>query len=159
MKTMKKLLFVFALMLVSTSAFSQTVEKIFNEFKDKPGVQAVNLDKASLSMFAAASKNEKSKKMIDNIDAIKILHIEDNAKTCKQFAKKVDKLKTEGFETLVNVKEEDETSRIFTHSNGDIIDELIILHLEKDECTLLHVFGKINFSEIDNVIDLQNFGE
>lgn len=159
MNTMKKLLFVFALMLVSTSAFSQTVEKLFNEFKDKPGVQAVNLDKASLSMFAGATKNEKSKKMIDNIDAIKILHIEDNAKTCKQFAKKVDKLKTEGFETLVNVKEEDETTRIFTRSNGDIIDELIILHLEKDECTLLHVFGKINFSEINDVIELQDIGE
>ena len=159
MKTMKKLLFVFALMLVSTSAFSQTVEKLFNEFKDKPGVQAVNLDKASLSMFAGATKNEKSKKMIDNIDAIKILHIEDNAKTCKQFAKKVDKLKTEGFETLVNVKEEDETTRIFTRSNSDIIDELIILHLEKDECTLLHVFGKINFSEINDVIELQDIGE
>ena len=159
MKTMKKLLFVFALMLVSTSAFSQTVEKIFNEFKDKPGVQAVNLDKASLSMFAGATKNEKSKKTIDNIDAIKIMHIEDNAKTCKQFAKKVDKLKTEGFETLVNVKEEDETTRIFTHSNGDLIDELIILHLEKDECTLLHVFGKINFSEINDVIELQDIGE
>ena len=68
-------------------------------------------------------------------------------------------MKTEGFETLVNVKEEDETTRIFTRSNSDIIDELIILHLEKDECTLLHVFGKINFSEIDNVIDLQNFGK
>lgn len=159
MKTMKKLLFVFALMLVSTSAFSQTVEKIFNEFKDKPGVQVVNLDKAILSMFAGATKNEKSKKTIDNIDAIKIMHIEDNAKTCKQFAKKVDKLKTEGFETLVNVKEEDETTRIFTHSNGDLIDELIILHLEKDECTLLHVFGKINFSEINDVIELQDIGE
>lgn len=159
MKTMKKILFVFALMLVSTSAFSQTVEKIFNEFKDKPGVQVVNLDKASLSMFAGATKNEKSKKTIDNIDAIKIMHIEDNAKTCKQFAKKVDKLKTEGFETLVNVKEEDETTRIFTHSNGDIIDELIILHLEKDECALVHVFGKINFSEINDVIELQDIGE
>ena len=156
---MKKLLFVFALMLVSTSAFSQTVEKLFNEFKDKPGVQAVNLDKASISMFAAATKNEKSKKTIDNIDAIKIMHIEDNAKTCKQFAKKADKLKTEGFETLVNVKEEDETTRIFTHSNGDIIDELIILHLEKDECALVHVFGKINFSEINDVIELQDIGE
>lgn len=156
MKTMKKLLFVFALMLVSTSAFSQTVEKLFNEFKDKAGVQVVNFDKASLAMFAAATESEKVKKTIDNIDAIKILHIEDNAKTCKQFAKKVDKLKTEGFETLVNVKEEDKTTHIFTRSNGDIIDGLIILHLEKDECTLVHVLGKMNFNEINDVIKLQD---
>ena len=156
---MKKLLFVFALMLVSTSAFSQTVDNIFNEFKDKPGAQVINLSKSLLSMFTSSNMDEKNKKLLENIDSMQILHIEDNKKTCKEFIKKAEKMNTDGYETMANVKEEDETTRILTRSNGDTINDVIILHIENDECTLLQISGKISPDDIDNIVKLQDIGE
>ena len=57
---MKKIVLLFAMMLMSISGFAQAQE-IVNSYKNNPGIQMIELNKGMLEMIASAAKTDEEK--------------------------------------------------------------------------------------------------
>ena len=140
----------------SINLSAQTVDDFFKNFKDKKGVECLEIPKAMMSMAAEKANKDNKKNLIKKIDNIRILQIEDNPSLCKEFGKKAAKLKKNGYETMVNSTEENEKVLVLVKSEGETITELVILEIEPDECALVEMKGNFNSSDIQNLESIAN---
>ena len=57
---MKKIVLLFAMMLMSISEFAQA-EEIINSYKNNPGIQMIEINQGMLEMMASAAKTDEEK--------------------------------------------------------------------------------------------------
>ncbi|QYR11532.1 DUF4252 domain-containing protein [Prevotella sp. Rep29] len=157
---MKKLLIAFALVLACQAGKAQTVENIFNSFKEKPGVEFVPVNKEMLQMVAgmAAQQNSEEAKAMEfmkNLEGINILSLEEAAADVKtEFLEMVGKMEWKDFEPIADVKEADEQITIYGKKDKDKITELIIVMSEPKEPGLIHITGTISLDDVQKVMEM-----
>ena len=66
---MKKIVLLFAMVLMSISGFAQA-DKIINSYKDNSGIQIIELNKAMLEMVAGAAKSDEEKEALKSVDSM-----------------------------------------------------------------------------------------
>lgn len=146
---MKKLIFTIVCAFIGiTSLSAQTVDDIFKEFKDKQGVECVEIPKALMSMASGMVKKESGSDLVKKIDHIRILNIEDQPDLCQKFCEKTANLKKKGYETMVNSNEDDEKTLILVKTKGETISEMVIINIEPKECQLIQMRGKFSSKDI-----------
>lgn len=146
---MKKLIFTIVCAFIGmTSLSAQTVDDIFKEFKDKQGVECVEIPKALMSMASGMVKKESGSDLVKKIDHIRILNIEDQPDLCQKFSEKTANLKKKGYETMVNSNEDDEKTLILVKTKGETISEMVIINIEPTECQLIQMRGKFSSKDI-----------
>ena len=131
-----------------TSLSAQTVDDLFNEFKDKQGVECIEIPKALMSMASGMVKKESGSDLVKKIDHIRILNIENQSDLCHKFREKAANLKKKGYETMVNSNEDDEKTLILVKTKGESISEMVILNIEPTECSLIQMKGKFSSKDI-----------
>jgi len=153
MKIIKRIVLILVLSFVCGSAFSQSADKLFDKFKDKPGAQVLNINKSMLSMATSDSTDVQKKKLLENVDSIQILVISKNEATRTDFIKKLGKMKMSDYETLLNVNEDDQVMRIYFRDSNDTNGEFILLVVDKEDCVLIKVLGKIALNDMGEILN------
>ena len=153
MKIIKRIVLILVLSFVCGSAYSQSADKLFDKFKDKPGAQVLNINKSMLSMATSDSTDVQKKKLLENVDSIQILVISKNEATRNDFIKKSGKMKMSDYETLLNVNEDDQVMRIYFRDSNDTNGEFILLVVDKEDCVLIKVLGKIALNDMGEILN------
>lgn len=154
---MKKIIFTLVLMLTAaTNLSAQTVDDIFNAFKDKPNVQFVNIPKALMSMASGAVEDNEKKELLKKMDSLRVLGIEGDEDLAKQFQEKVQKLSKKGYEQMVNSNEDGEKAQILVKTKDDAITEMLVISIDGSECALVQICGNIRPEDVKKLQDVGN---
>ncbi len=150
---MKKNMILMLVLLISTatSAMAQSVDDIFNEFKDKPNVEFVDIPKTMMGLAAGAAKEGKGGDLMKKIDSIRILSIENDSQLKAQFENKVKDLSKKGYEQMVNSNDGGEKAQILVKTKGEKVTEMLIISIEADECALVQISGDISPEDVQKL--------
>ena len=120
---MKKYIAILILILFCQAGYSQSMDKLFNDFAKQKNVTHVTVGPFLMKI----SKD-------DLRAAIK-------------------KLKDPNYETMVNANEEGNRTKVMVRIDKDIIRELVILTTDGGDDALIRIKGKIKPSDIEKVIN------
>ena len=159
---MKKLFIAFVLLFACLSGKAQTIENIFNAFKNKPGVEFMPVNKEMLQMATsmAAQKSDsletaKATELIKNVETINILSLDEAAIDVKRdFLDMVKDINLKNYEQIMDVKDDDEQITIYGKTENDSIKELVIIMSESDDPGLIHIVGDIQLEDIGKIIKM-----
>ena len=149
---MKKIIATLALIIACQATFAQNIDTLFSQFKDKEGADYMNIPTLMLKFMRTFTKsnNDKSYRFIKGIKSVKVLDMEDCTQEVKaEFLQKVQKLNLNGYETLLQTKEDGEEVQLIAKMDEENINDLIILITGKDDCGLTLMKGKIKKEDIN----------
>ena len=152
---MKKIIATLALIIACQSTFAQNVDTLFGQYKDKEGADYMNIPSLMLKIMRTFTigNNDKSYRFIKGIKSVKVLDMEDcSPKVKADFLQEAMKLKLNGYETLVQTKEDGEEVKLLAKMDDEAISELIILITGKDDCGLTLMKGKIKKEDIEVIM-------
>ena len=151
---MKKIIATLALIIACQATFAQNIDTLFSQFKDKEGADYINIPTLMLKFMRTFTKsnNDKSYHFIKGIKSVKVLDMEDCTQEVKaEFLQEVQNLNLNGYETLLQTKEDGEEVQLIAKMDEENINDLIILITGKEDCGLTFMKGKIKKEDI-NVI-------
>ena len=132
------------------------VESIFKEFKSGDNVTYVNLPKTLIKLGLKVANDETANALAKQIDELQILTFEEaDQKTKDSFYNRINKLEMKGYEPMVKVNEDGEKVRIFIKGNEKEVQSLVVFAMEKEECSLIKIDGRINPANIDDIVKSQ----
>ena len=149
---MKKIIATLALIIACQATFAQNIDTLFSQFKDKEGADYMNIPTLMLKFMRTFTKsnNDKSYRFIKGIKSVKVLDMEDCTQEVKaEFLQEIQKLHLNGYETLLQTKEDGEEVQLIAKMDEENINDLIILITGKDECGLTLMKGKIKKEDIN----------
>ena len=149
---MKKIIATLALIIACQATFAQNIDTLFSQFKDKEGADYMNVPTLMLKFMRTFTKsnNDKSYRFIKGIKSVKVLDMEDCTQEVKaEFLQEVQKLNLNGYETLLQTKEDGEEVQLIAKMDKENINDLIILITGKDDCGLTLMKGKIKKEDIN----------
>ena len=148
---MKKLLVLALVAMIGATAFSRTIDEVFSAIPKADNVQEMTIDKAMLAM--AGMGGEQAKQMKD-IDAVRVISIEEPSSEQLATIKAIMDEGVEGFDVLVDADEKGEHALILTQGDDKVINKMLIIGLEKDEAAIVLIEGKIDPNNSDKLIHL-----
>ncbi len=149
---MKKFLVLALVAMISATGFSKTIDEVFNSFPKADNVQEVTLDKAMMSMAMAAGANQA--KQMKDIDAMRVIAIENATPEQVKIAKDLMNEGVDGFDVMVDADEEGEHALILTQGDEKLISKMLIFAVEKDEVAIVLIEGKIDPENATNLANI-----
>ena len=149
---MKKFLVLALVAMISATGFSKTIDEVFNSFPKADNVQEVTLDKAMMSMAMAAGANQA--KQMKDIDAMRVIAIENATPEQVKIAKDLINEGVDGFDVMVDADEEGEHALILTQGDEKLISKMLIFAVEKDEVAIVLIEGKIDPENATNLANI-----
>ena len=149
---MKKTIAILAMTMAFQGTFAQNIDTLFSQFKDKEGADYMNIPTLVVKFMRTfmKSNNDRSYHFTKGINSIKVLDMEDCTQKVKaEFLQEANKLNLNGYETLVQTKEDGEEVKLVAKMDEEDISELIILITGKDDCGLTLLKGKIKKEDIN----------
>jgi len=149
---MKKILSIFTLIAFSAiTGWAQTdaIERFFESYMDSDDFSSVYVSPRMFDMIAKAAGDEMEGDVADVVKDLKGLNVlKTDIEPMKYYKEAVKKIPLNEFEILVKVKDDGQNVRIFSKSDGDIINEVLVLVGGNDEFILMSFVGKINLSKL-----------
>lgn len=142
---MKKFLLTVAVFIACVGAAqAQTVSQVIEQFKNEKNVSVVNIPKNLMKLGINTDNIQIDKDIAENIDQLQVLSIGKITPTVKnKFLKAVKRLKTDGYEDVVKANDGDEKAHILVKTVDNIVKSVLIIAVEKDECSLVCIDGSI----------------
>lgn len=142
---MKKFLLTVAVFIACVGAAqAQTVSQVIEQFKNEKNVSVVNIPKNLLKLGINTDNIQIDKDIAENIDQLQVLSIGKITPAVKnKFLKAVKGLKTDGYEDFVKANDDDEKAHILVKTVDNIVKSVLIIAVEKDECSLVCIDGSI----------------
>ena len=142
---MKKFLLTGAVFIACVGAAqAQTVSQVIEQFKNEKNVSVVNIPKNLLKLGINTDNIQIDKDIAENIDQLQVLSIGKITPAVKnKFLKAVKRLKTDGYEDFVKANDGDEKAHILVKTVDNIVKSVLIIAVEKDECSLVCIDGSI----------------
>jgi len=152
MKSILSLVIAVALSLNATAG--EGFDKLFSKYSATDGITSINL---SESIIKVASKflgdgDKEAKEILEDIESVKLLASEGQVNE-KLVSEARALLKTEGYEDLIRVNEEDEYVRIMVKESNQIIKDVIVYVESKDEFAFINVTGDIDPEKIGKALE------
>ena len=117
---------------------------MIEQFKNEKNVSVVNIPKNLLKLGINTDNIQIDKDIAENIDQLQVLSIGKITPTVKnKFLKAVKRLKTDGYEDFVTANDGDEKAHILVKTVDNIVKSVLIIAVEKDECSLVCIDGSI----------------
>ena len=138
--------------MISATGFSKTIDEVFNSFPKADNVQEVTLDKAMMSMAMAAGANQA--KQMKDIDAMRVIAIENATPEQVKIAKDLMNEGVDGFDVMVDADEEGEHALILTQGDEKLISKMLIFAVEKDEVAIVLIEGKIDPENASKMVNM-----
>jgi len=155
---MKKIILTAVLMLAALSGFAQTGKSLYNKYSGKKDVSAVYISPLMFKLIGklpeldAADDDVNITPFVKSLEGFYLIESENVAINEELKADVGRMIASKAFELLLEAKDDGETVRIYTCSNGDFITSFVMLSCESDECTFLCVDGQILKDEFDKAI-------
>jgi hypothetical protein len=154
---MKKIMFSFVLAMVAIQfSYAQDLNSLINELTKTEGAQHQVIDRSMLNMAKNQGETDKSA-LMQNLDSIVVLSIEGCKPEIKdKFLAVFENFKDgNGYETLLNVKDDQDKAIIISHKDGDAITDVYLLALSEKDIAIVKMSGKLSDSDLTNIIDIQ----
>lgn len=150
---MKRLLFFFALCLSVAVAQAQSADDIYRDFQDVKNIKAMTVPKAMLHLGSKAVKDNNVQAVLQQVDKVRLLDMSDCSKRKrKSLAKRVEQLSNQGYETITQVKDDNDNVRVYGKEADGKITELVFLVSDDDDATFGIVKGHINKEDLGAII-------
>ena len=149
---MKKFLVLALVAMISATGFSKTIDEVFNSFPKADNVQEVTLDKAMMSMAMAAGANQA--KQMKDIDAMRVIAIENATPEQVKIAKDLMNEGVDGFDVMVDADENGEHALILSQGDEKVISKMLIIATSKEEVAVVLIQGKIDPNNATKMADI-----
>lgn len=148
MKTMK-IAIMAMLLAMGTTANAQ--KEVFQKYQDKEGVTTVHVPR--FLMRIAGRFDSDAKKLTNRLNDVRILTCENGnmAKKIKQEA--LAAYRSQGYEEMLRVKEDDEQIRIYQRALKGGKSEFALL-AENNELAIINVTGRLSLDEVRAIEDM-----
>ena len=128
----------------------------FRQFRNEKNVTYINLPKSLIKMGLKSSNDKTADALAAQIDGIQILTLEAaSQKTRDAFCKRFNGLEEKSYEPMVKTNDGGEKVRILVKGNEKEVQSLVILAIDKDDCSLIKINGHINPADIDAIVDME----
>ena len=143
---MKRFLLVFSAILLASSIFAQSNNAIYNKYSGKQGVSSVYISPSMFKMMKSLpeveiydDKDVHFEQIIKSFEGMYVIEVE-NIALAKSMISDVESMIAKGnLELLMEVKESDETVRIYVEKEGDMFKKFIMLEREDDSATFISI--------------------
>lgn len=146
---MKKILLLFAMMLMSISGFAQAQE-IVNSYKNNPGIQMIELNKGMLEMIASTAKTDEEKEALKSVEGMTMGMINSD-ELVPEIIGKLEVLESQGY-GRINVNKDDAQANVFAKKDGDFITEIVMVAKARGNNVLALIKGKFNADQMESLI-------
>ena len=136
---MKKYIAILILILFCQAGYSQSMDKLFNDFAKQKNVTHVTVGPFLMKISSLFTETM-------GVKSIEVLSFEECGNTVK------DDLRA-AIKKMVNANEEGNRTKIMVRIDKDIIRELVILTTDGGDDALIRIKGKIKPSDIEKVIN------
>lgn len=149
---MKRFLTLIVLSTAILGATAGNPAKLFDEFKNTENAEYVKVPRFLL-WIAMANGSIGDVPMAGKISGVKVLSLDGvGTKTKNDFGRRL-KEETDGFDELINVKDDDSRVRIFTRADGDKFKNLYIFATDKDDCAFIELSGKFTPDDLKKIME------
>lgn len=146
---MKKIVLLFAMMLMSISGFAQA-EEIVNSYKNNPGIQMIELNQAMLEMMASAAKTDKEKEALKSVEGMTMGMISSD-ELVQEIIGKLEVLESQGY-GRINVNRDEAQANVFVKKDGDFITEIVMIAKAQGHNVLALMKGKFSADQMESLI-------
>ena len=151
---MKKILFLAAMLISSSTAFSQTADKIFEDINANNDVKYMELTRDILDILISQNPSE-APEALKGIESLKVMAIKDED-VVGEMRMMLPSLKKNGYEVMLDESENGTKATVYSLQKGKTIKEMLIIVQEPDECQLMLFKGDI---DPDKIEELMSFGD
>jgi hypothetical protein len=118
----------------------------------------INLGGTMLNFVGMMSSSEspETAELISKLKGIRVMiyETEENTDAAKgQFSKVKSKLKSSGWEPIVQINEDDEQVMIYMKMEGDNMEGLTVMVVDEEEAVFVNVIGQLNPAELGKVME------
>ena len=150
---MRKYVMLFVMVLACQMVSAQNVSDLFSKYSHAHNAESVNIS-SLLIKFARFFADGDEAKALNGINSIKILDLDECSTDVKsQFTADVDKLETNGYESLMEASKNEENTRFLLKMKDDVVNELLIVSGGSDDCTLVQIKGKMTIQDVVELAD------
>lgn len=144
---MKKYIAILILILSCQAGYSQSMDKLFNDFSKQENVTRVTFGPFLMKIGSLFTETM-------GVNSIEVLSFEECGSTVKDNLRTaIKKLKDPNYETMVNSNEKGSRTKVMVRIDKDVIRELVILTTDGGDDALIRIKGKIKPSDIEKVIN------
>jgi len=124
------------------AGYAQDSESIFKKFEGVKDVDIVNIrGEAALSEMFQGKKSK--------VESVKILEMEDCSQAVIQdFSKEIKKLKNNGFETLLYIREDGDIKLILAKEETGKKNEFLVIVSDDSDLMMIRIKGDINLADL-----------
>lgn len=146
--------------LLAVCAAGNAQQSFFNKYGDTKGINTVYISKTMLGMLGKVAMDGTLKtgkgdigKIAGKLEHLQIMNCERPSMIPAMKQAALDSFKKEGFEQMMNVKDDDENVIIYYKSHGNKLNEFSLLCIEKDELQIINVLGNVTLKEIKELAE------
>ncbi len=155
---MKRIVILFAALLLTCSAFAQNGKSIYQKYSDAENVSAVYVSPAMFRMIGripdleVGEDNVNLSPIIRSLTGLYILNSENPAINGNLRADAERFIKSGNYELLMEAKDSGETVRMYTVGNDRIIEGFVMLAAEPGEVTFICLDGQMPRKEFEELL-------
>ena len=144
---MKKLKWIFVAMVCAAQmSYGQSVEQLFDTFKNKEGASTVHVGGFTMKMASLFTENL-------GLKSIDVLEMDGCSLETKQhFQQAISNFKDPAFETVITSNEANERTKVLFKIEEDLIRE-IVLYTTGNDCNLIHIKGDISPKDLEKIVE------
>ena len=146
---MKKIVFLFAMMLMSISGFAQA-EEIINSYKNNPGIQMIEINQGMLEMMASAAKTDEEKEALKSVEGMTMGMISSD-ELVPEIIGKLEVLESKDY-GRINVNKDETQATVFVKKDGDFITEIVMIAKARGHNVLVLMKGKFSADQMESLI-------
>lgn len=146
---MKKIVLLFAMMLMSISGFAQA-EEIINSYKNNPGIQMIEINQGMLEMMASAAKTDEEKEALKSVEGMTMGMISSD-ELVPEIIGKLEVLESKGY-GRINVNKDETQATVFVKKDGDFITEIVMIAKARGHNVLVLMKGKFSADQMESLI-------
>lgn len=158
---MKRIIILFAALLLTCSAFAQNGKGIYQKYSDADNVSAVYVSPAMFRLIGRipdmemGEENVNLSPIIRSLTGLYILNSENPAINTDLRADAERFIKSGKYELLMEAKDSGETIRMYTVGNDRLIEGFVMLAAEPNEVTFICLDGQMPRKEFEELIASQ----
>lgn len=144
---MKKYIAILILILFCQAGYSQSMDKLFNDFAKQDNVTRVTVGPFLMKISSMFTETM-------GVSSIEVLSFEECGSTVKENLRTaIKQLKDPNFETMVTSNEGGSRTKVMVRIDKEMIRELVVLTTDGGDDALIRIKGKIKPSDIERVVN------
>lgn len=144
---MKKYIAILILILFCQAGYSQSMDKLFNDFAKQDNVTRVTVGPFLMKISSMFTETM-------GVSSIEVLSFDECGSTVKENLRTaIKQLKDPNFETMVTSNEGGSHTKVMVRIDKEMIRELVVLTTDGGDDALIRIKGKIKPSDIERVVN------